>query len=347
MGQNACNKAIDVAVVGAGPAGLGAGLYTARAGLQTMVFGDRYQSQLARAEIIENYPAQITPLSGFELVEILAQHAMKFGALIDDQEIRQIRRDGDLFLLYTSGGECYSAYAVILAMGTKRRQLGVPGEQKYYGQGVAYCTICDGPLFRDMPVAVIGGGEEAAAAALRMRSIASSVDWIIPLARGGPESPLPESVSASPDVTIFEGAQIIEIVGESTGVSGVRISMNGDEQIRPARGVFLEVGLLPASMLAIDLGVLVDKDQFIEVEVGQRTNVPGIYAAGDITGHRARQTVVSAGEGATAAVAAVDYIKANNLGGDRKSLKLIQWGTTPSSSPPRDEPSAGDEFVEA
>jgi len=347
MGQNECNKTIDVAVVGAGPAGLGAGLYAARAGLQTTVFGDRYQSQLAKAEIVENYPAQMTPLSGFELVEMLAQHAMQFGAQIDEQEIRQIRRDGDLFFLYTSGGECYAAYAVILAMGTRRRQLGVPGEQEYYGQGVAYCTICDGPLFRDMPVAVIGGGEEGAAAALRMSSIASSVDWIIPPARGKEESPLPEGISASTGVTIFEEAKVIEIVGDAAGVSGVRILVNGVEQLRPARGVFLEVGLLPASMLAIDLGVSVDTDQFIEVEAGQGTNVPGIYAAGDITGHRARQTVISAGEGATAAVAAVDYIKAHDLGGDRKSLKLIQWGTTPTSMPPKDEPTAGDEFVEA
>jgi thioredoxin reductase len=130
------------------------------------------------------------------------------------------------------------------------------------------------------------------------------------------------------------------------GVSGVRIAVDGDEQVRAVRGVFLEVGLLPASALAVDLGVAVDEDQFIEVEPGQRTNVPGVYAAGDITGHRARQTVISAGEGAAAAVAAVDYIKAHNLGGDRKGLKLIQWGAAPASPAPKEAPEAGDEFVE-
>jgi thioredoxin reductase len=180
-----------------------------------------------------------------------------------------------------------------------------------------------------------------------MSDIASSVDWIIPPARGETESPVPEALRESSTVTIFEGAKVIEIAGDAAGVSGVRIAKDDGEHMRPARGVFLEVGLLPASMLAIDLGVSVDEDQFIEVGIGQGTNVPGIYAAGDITGHRARQTVISAGEGATAAVAAVDYIKANNLGGDRKALKLIQWGTTPSSPPAKEEPDAGGGFVEA
>lgn len=321
-----CGELLDVAVVGAGPAGLGAGLYAARAGLRTMIFGDRYQSQLARAEIVENYPAQIEPLSGIELIEKLAQHAAKFGAQFHEGEVRQIKREGDRFYLFTAGGECYPAFTVILAMGTKRQQLGVPGEQEFYGRGVAYCTICDGPLFRGLPVAVVGQGEESISAALRMSSIASHVDFIL-LAGSSLDDALREQAQMAGNVSVVEGTKVEEIVGDASGVTGVRIFVDGDSQFIPVRGVFLEVGVLPASALAMDIGVELDKDQFIRVGENQETNVPGIFAAGDITGHRARQTVISAGEGATAAVSAADYIKANGLGGERKGLRLIQWGT--------------------
>lgn len=333
-----CAETIDVAVVGAGPAGLTAGLYAARAGLKTIVFGNRYDAQLARAEIVENYPAQLTPLSGLELIELLAQHAAKFNAQLNEQEIRQIKREGDRFYLFTSGGECYPAYAVILAMGTKRRQLGVPGEKEYQGRGVAYCTICDGPLFRNMPVAVIGFGDEAAAAALRMSSIAASVDLIVPRPRLDAGEEWLAQLRQTPYLTLIEGAKVEEILGDAAGVSGVRITVNGQQHIRAVRGVFLEVGLMPVSALAVDLGVEVTEDQFVRVGRLQETNVPGVFAAGDITGHRARQTVISAGEGATAAVHAVDYIKSNGLGGERKHLRLIQWGALSRPAPAAEEP---------
>jgi thioredoxin reductase (NADPH) len=331
-----CGELLDVAVVGAGPAGLGAGLYAARAGLRTMIFGDRYQSQLARAEIVENYPTQIEPLSGVELIEKLAQHAGKFGAQFHEDEVRQIKRERDRFHLFTAGGACFPAFTVILAMGTKRQQLGVPGEQEYYGRGVAYCTICDGPLFRGLPVAVIGRGEESTAAALRMSGIASHVDFIL-LAGTGLDDALREQVQTAGNVSLVEGAVVEEIVGDESGVAGVRVAVDGESRLIPVRGVFLEVGVLPASALAADLGVELDKDQFVRVGRNQETNVPGVFAAGDITGHRARQTVISAGEGATAAVSAVDYIKSNGLGGERKGLRLIQWGTMQKPSV-REEP---------
>ena len=192
-----------------------------------------------------------------------------------------------------------------------------------------------------MPIAVIGFGEEGAAAALRMSGIASSVDLIVPRPELGADQMTTDQLRSSPKITILEGAKVLEILGDTAGVSGIKITIEGQEQIRSVRGVFLEVGLLPASALAIDLGVAVNKDHFIEVGVAQKTSVPGIFAAGDITGHRARQTVISAGEGATAAVAAVDYIKSNGLGGERKRLKLIQWGTTPTVDSTKAEPTSG------
>ena len=174
-----------------------------------------------------------------------------------------------------------------------------------------------------------------------MSTIASSVDLIVPRADLGADGGATEQLRQASNVAIIEGARVQEILGDEAGVTGVRIVVDGQEVVRAVRGVFLEVGLLPASALAIDLGVSVNQDQFIQVGKSQETNVPGIFAAGDITGHRARQAVISAGEGATAAVSAVDYIKSNGLGGERKDLKLIQWGSSPKPASAQEEPAAG------
>ena len=174
---------IDVVIVGAGPAGLAAGLYTARAGLKTVLFGDPYQSQLAKAGIVENYLTYADPLQGQALSEKMIAHAAHWGTQLVDEEIRQIAHSDNLFDLCTSRGDMFCAYTVILALGTKYRKLGVAGEEEFYGKGVSYCTLCDGPLFKDLPIAIAGYGNEAAAAALRKSTITSSVELIATKAR--------------------------------------------------------------------------------------------------------------------------------------------------------------------
>jgi|GEM_PF-494179 thioredoxin reductase (NADPH) len=320
---------IDVAIVGAGPAGLAAALYTARVGLKTVVFGDPYQSQLAKAGIVENYLTFVEPIQGLELVEKMIAHSTRWGAQLREEEIRQITRDENLFHLVAANGiDMFCAYTVILAMGTKFKKLGVKGEEEFYARGVSYCTLCDGPLYKGAPVAVVGFGNEAAAAALRMSAIASSVDLISTHARLGADMLLQERLEEAENVTAFNNIEIKEIAGDASGVTHIRFQPRmGDAVVRQVKAVFVEVGTLPASALAADLGVELE-GQFIKVQHLQETNVPGIFAAGDLTGSRARQAAISVGDGTRAAIGAIDYIKALGLSTEKSRLQSVQWGSS-------------------
>lgn len=315
---------VDVAIVGAGPAGLGAGLYTARAGLKTIVFGDPYQSQLAKAGVVENY-LTYERLQGVELVEKMVEHATHWGADLRDQEIRQIVHDGKVFQLQTEQAEAVCAYTVILAMGTKYRKLGAEGEEEFYTRGVSYCTLCDGPLYRGKPVAIVGFGNEAASAALRMSTIADSVALIATKPRLGAEEVLLDRLNEAENLKLYQNARVEQIVGDKIGVTAVEFSHEGRTLSSPVNAVFIEVGTLPASAIAADLGVELE-GQFIKVNQFQATNVPGVFAAGDITGNGARQAAVAVGDGTKAAIAVIDHIKSLGLSAEKSKLLSIQWG---------------------
>ncbi len=333
---------VDVAVVGAGPAGLAAALYTARAGLQTLVFGDPYKGQLARAGIIENYLTWAEPLQGLELVERMVAHVEKWGARLDDRMIRQVIRTDNCFQLLTVDAEAVCAHAIIIATGTQYRKLGVAGEEEYYTRGVGYCTICDGPLYRSQPVAVVGHGNEAALAALRMGELASRVYAVGNRARLGADPSLMDRLAEAPNITIFEGVKPVEIVGDGEKVTGLRFRpVRGDvadEQLEVS-GVFIEVGTLPATALAADLELEME-GQFIKVDREQRTNVPGVYAAGDLTGGQAKQASVSVGDGTKAAIAAIDFIKSLGLSAEKSKISSVQWGEARQTTPPAPAPEA-------
>lgn len=336
---------VDVAIVGAGPAGLAAALYTARAGLHTLVFGDPYKGQLARAGVIENYLTWIGQVQGLEIVEKMVQHAESWGAHLDDREIRQIVRTENCFQLLTQDAEAICAYAVIVATGTQYKKLGVTGEDEYYTRGVGYCTICDGPLYREQPVAVVGHGDEAALAALRMSELASHVFIVGSRPRLGADLVLMDRLGEAANVTIFEGMKPLEVLGDGEKVTGFRFRpLRGDHPIEeiPINALFIEVGTLPATAIASDLGLELD-GAFIKVDREQRTSVSGVFAAGDLTGGQARQASVSVGDGTKAAIAAIDYIKSLGLSAEKSKLKSVQWGEalrpTPPAPPPTPEPS--------
>jgi thioredoxin reductase (NADPH) len=332
---------IDVAIAGAGPAGLGSGLYTARGGLKTSIFGDPYQSQLAKAGLIENYLTYIEPVQGLELIEKMVAHVAHWGAQLCDEEIRRVAPVENGFALTLHTGSVVYTHALILAMGTKYKTLGIPGEEAFYAKGVTYCTLCDGPLYRGQPVAVIGDGNEAAAAALRLSAIASTVDLVI---RPQPtaDAILQARLDETENIRQFPNTEVREINGDASGVTAVRLQPRGQSPVtREVRAVFIEVGTVPSTAITAGLGLELD-GPFIRVHGLQETNVPGVFAAGDITGSRVRQVAIAAGDGARAAIGAMDYVKASGLAPRAKGAAR-QWGVANSTPLPVEAPPAPDE----
>lgn len=314
----------DIAIIGAGPAGLAAALYAARSGLKTIVYGDPYSSQLAKADTVENYLTMKNG-KGLEIIEKMIDHATSVGAKLVDKQIKQITlADNGVYSMFDEDGNSDCAYAVILATGTKHKKLGVKGEEEFYAKGVGYCTICDGPLYRDQPVAIVGFGDHAVQAALRMTSIASEVYMVSTKARLGADPALIKELDASPNATIIENTRPLEITGNGS-VTGLKYKHSGMEQEISVNAAFIEVGVLPSSAIASAIGVELDGN-FVKVNRDQSTNISGFFAAGDITGGMARQAIVSAGDGARAAISAMDFIK--TLGISTSKIKTTQWGGT-------------------
>ncbi len=321
---------IDVAIVGAGPAGLSAALYCARGGLRTVIFGDPYESQLAKAGVVENFLTWRKPgTQGLEISEAMLMHALDWEAVLVEKEIRKItkekRHGKDVFKLVDVAGDETHAYTVILCSGTKYRKLGVRGEDDYYAKGVGYCTICEGPLFKEQAVAIVGFGDEAIQAALRMATIASSLSFLSTKPKfGKADVELIRQLKDTENITIYENVRPLEIIGNGKEVTGFKFKHDNEIKTVTVKAVFIEVGTLPSSAIASELGVALD-GQFVQVDRNQETNVPGFHAAGDITGGIARQAIVSAGDGARAAIHAIDYIKKQGL--SQSKLRTTQWGS--------------------
>ncbi|MFX1254918.1 MAG: FAD-dependent oxidoreductase [Promethearchaeota archaeon] len=317
---------VDVAIIGAGPAGLSAALYTSRAGLKTALFGDTYSSQLARAETVENFITWTKPSPGLEILEKMITHATQWGAILVEKEIRHLIADEGIFVLSDEEGKRTCAYSILIASGNKYKQLGIKGEKEYTAKGIHYCTICDGPNYKNEPVAIVGVVTEALKAALRMSTIASSVTLLLTQQSSKEDSELIQELKSADNVTIFQKAKPLEVLGgENDVVSGLRFQYNGEQKKIDVTAIFAEMGSIPSSSLAAYLGVEME-GLFIKVNAQQETNIPGIFAAGDVTGGLARQAIISAGDGARAAISIIDYIK--KLGVSSAKLRTKQWGTS-------------------
>lgn len=321
------DRIIDIVIIGTGPAGLSAALYGARSGLKTVIYGDPYEGQLAKAGIVENFITWTDGPTGITLIEKMIEHATSFGADLRERKIKQIiKNPGGGFQLFDDQGDSICAHTVILTSGTKHRKLGAKGEEEYLGKGVGYCTICDGALYKNKPVAIVGFGEEAVLAALRMATMASSVNLVGTKSRIGADHSLIENLESFENVKIFENTRPIEILGGKDGnVAAYKFKHDNIEITIDVDAVFIEVGVLPSSAIASGLGLELEGN-FIVADINQETKVKGFYAAGDITGGLVKQAIVSAGDGAKAAIGAIDYIKREGL--SDKKLKTTQWGGT-------------------
>ncbi len=290
----------DVVIIGAGPAGLTAAIYAVRSGLKSVVLEKAgIGGQVTITPIVENYPG-FTRIAGKVLMEMIAQHAMKYTFIHQGEEVIEIRPNHPFEIVTTRGR--YLAKAVILATGATHRRLNVPGEQRLYGRGVSYCTTCDGYFYKGKRVIMVGGGNSAVTEALHLDSIGARVTLVHRRDSLRAEKRLQESLF-SRKVPILWNSQIKEILGEEV-VSAVKIESIKEGAVKeyPIEGVFISIGYEPSNLLAKKMGLELDKNGYIKVDRHQRTSIPGIYAAGDITGG-VKQIVTAVGEGATAALA--------------------------------------------
>lgn len=298
----------DVIIIGAGPAGLTAAIYTGRARLKTLVLaGQVLGGNAALTDKIANYPGFPEEIEGMELMERFKKQAENFGAEIRMEEVLRLEEEGDKKKVITEAGE-YLARAVILAMGARRKELNVPGEKEFLGRGVSYCATCDGAFFAGVPVAIIGGGDSAVKEALYMADIASKV-YLITL--------MPEFTANQTDLAkVFSNEKIETMTDKQvTSINGQEIvssitlkdTKTGREEILAVEGVFVSIGLTAASDLVKDL--VRTEDGYVITDEDMHTSVPGIFAAGDIRSKKWRQVANAVGDGAVAGIAVVEYLK--------------------------------------
>lgn len=292
---------IDVLIIGAGPAGLQAGVHAVRKKASCLILGRPERSSIYSAHV-ENYLGVAGVVEGHELLRIGLEQAKKFGAEVLAEDVLHIEEDDGLFKVRTES-RGVKARAIIIATGTSRKKLKVKGEKELAGRGVSYCVDCDANFFRNAKVAVVGDGSAAVDGALTLTGYASDVYLVT---RGVDVSgELAEKLAAS-SVQIRIGVWVKEISGENA-VTGLVLE---DDTVLDVEGVFVELGAKGAMELAVNLGVLLDSETFTHIETDrtQATNIPGIYGAGDITGHP-YQMAKAVGEGCVAGLAAANYAR--------------------------------------
>lgn len=301
-------KVFEVIIIGGGPAGLTAGLYTSRAGLKSLllekgVFG----GQITNAEHVENFPGFPQGISGIELGDLMREQAEKYNLKTESTEATSITVQKNKKIIQTTD-DTFSANALILAGGSVRKKLGVPGEDTYLGKGVSYCATCDSAFFRDIPVVVIGGGDASLTEALHLAKHASSVTIIHRRHELRATRILQERAFAERKIRFLWNTTIKAIEGDEM-VKRVKLSnveTKGVSQLETA-GVFISIGFEPATELV--KGILsLDEIGHIITNEKMETSVPGILAAGDIRHNSARQAITAAGDGATAAINAQKYL---------------------------------------
>jgi len=305
------NEFIEIAIIGGGPAGLAAALYASRGRAKTVVFERGIPGgQIVTTDWVENYPGFPKGISGQDLGDLMTKQAEEFGAVIRSfapVETITMRPDGHFTI--TSEGEQFDADSVILATGAVPRKLGVPGEAEFTGRGVSWCATCDGALFRDKVVAVVGGGDAAVEEALFLTKFASRVHLIHRRDELRATKCIQERCMANPKMEMHYSRVVTEIIGHEGKVSAVRLeSTNGEpEETLPLDGVFIFVGVHPVNELAGELVTLADNG-YITIDHDGRTSVPGLFAAGDVTDSELKQVITAAAKGASAAFEALRYI---------------------------------------
>lgn len=300
----------DVVVVGAGPAGLTAALYTGRAKLETIVLEKMGPGgQLLNTELIEDYTG-FKSITGQEMAQVFEEHALEFGAQIEYGTVTEIYTDGHEKVIQTEEGDEYRAKAVIVCTGGIARKLGVPGELEFAGKGVSYCAICDGAFFKDQVLAVVGGGDSAVEEATFLTRYASEVLLIHRRDEFRAQKVLLERALAQDKIRPILSS-VVEEIGGSKLVEWIRVKdlKTGQTRQVPVGGVFVYVGFSPNSEVFRDA---IEKDElgFVRTDEKMETSIPGIFVAGDVRVQFVRQITNAVGDATVAAIAATKWLEA-------------------------------------
>ena len=301
-------KEYEVVIIGGGPAGLSAGLYTSRARLKSLLLEKgAVGGQIIEAELVENYPGFLEGISGYKLTQLMHQQATKFGLKIIIGEVTDIELYKEQKIIKTTEGN-FTGKAVIIAGGSERRKLGIPGEEQFGGRGVSYCATCDAPFFQEQQIAVVGGGDAAITEALHLAKFASKVIVIHRRDQLRATRILQEKALSEPRIEFLWNTIVTKIEGKDLVESlNLRNVKTGENSILDVAGIFVSVGLEPKTDYLKDTLPL-DAAGHIITNEKMETETPGIFAAGDIRHNSARQAICAAGDGATAAIYAQKYI---------------------------------------
>jgi thioredoxin reductase (NADPH) len=300
----------DVIVIGSGPAGYTAAIYTARAELKPLVFeGTSFGGALMTTTEVENFPGFRSGIMGPELMDEMREQALRFGADLQMEDVESVSLEGPIKEVVTADGERHRARAVILAMGAAARYLGVPGEQELLGRGVSACATCDGFFFKDQDIAVVGGGDSAMEEATFLTRFARSVTLIHRRDEFRASKIMLERARANDKITFLTNTAPIAVEGDTT-VTGLRVRnvVTGEESTLPVTGLFVAIGHDPRSEL-VRGAVEVDPDGYVLVRAGStETSLPGVFAAGDLVDRTYRQAITAAGSGCAAAMDAERWL---------------------------------------
>ena len=312
----------DVIIIGGGPAGLTAGLYTSRAGLRSLLLErGMLGGQMANATLVENYPGFPEGIAGSELGSLMHRQAVRYGLEVITAELTGVS-EGRPYSVATTGGS-FEAAAIIIATGSEYRKLGVPGEERLSGRGVSYCATCDGFFFRNREVAVVGGGDTAITDALELSQHASKVYVIHRRGQLRAEKALQERAFGHPKLEFIWDTVVEEGTGDQVlEVLKLRNVKTGQQSILKVDGVFVAVGLMPNSQLFFNI-LEIDDAGYIVTDETMATSALGIFAAGDIRRNSPRQIAAAVGDGVTAAMSAFKYIQEQENGTRRASPRGV------------------------
>lgn len=299
----------DVIIVGAGPAGLSAGIYASRANLNTLIIENAAMGgKLSKTHIIENYPG-ISEISGMDLADQLTKHGQAFGAKVVNASIASMDIKGDIKKVVMNNGNEYQSSAIIIATGTKERQLQLDRANEFTGQGVSYCAVCDGFFYRKKSVVVIGGGNSALEESLFLADLCEKVTIVIRRDQFRAEAKIVDKVLNNPKIEVVYNSIPNSLVIENERITGLEVKNINTNEVNtlPCVGIFPYIGADPCTELCPQ--EILDDHNYIKVNLDMSTSIKGVYGAGDVTAKELRQVVTACNDGAIAANSVIKSLK--------------------------------------